>query len=918
MRQPHETASAWAPAELGNHRVRVHIEDGARPAWVPVPWLPPQHHKGAGVVTTAEGEEVGRARAASGGYVFAPVRGPGEYVLYYTPYRDVAKPQYPQHEYLDPAPDLPEGEPVPCRVTAYEARTEHDRYTDMERPAPPQEGLLVFGESREHPIRMRALPARWLEREPGPVRLRAAPGEYLAFQLGVYASRPLRDLRVESDLPGFTCFTLGGSDHLGRDFTRRLDVPEHTVQALWCGASISERDFTVTVTAEGERPQTVAFTVETAGEPVTDAGDADPARLSRLRWLNSGKGRDDTVVRPYTPVTAEGAALGVLGRTVTLAPDGLPAALTSYFTPEATAVGERPTEILGGPVRFEVPGHEWHGDGTRLTSHSPAAASWTSRLRAGALTLDLDGTLEFDGTLTYRLELSAAEAVELEDTRLRVPLAALPYQMGLGRAGGARADLDWHWDVRRNQDAVWVGDVNAGVQVRLSDEHYVRPLNTNFYHQRPLVLPRSWHNEGRGGIRLTRDELLCYGGPRRMAAGERLRFDVRLMLTPFKPIDTGAHFRQRYLHDYRPAAEAAATGATVVNTHHANAVNPYINYPFLAADRLREYVSDLHAAGLSSKIYYTVRELTTRAPELWALLSLGDEVLAEGPGGGGAWSREHVGDGRLPAWFATATDDSSLITNGRSRWHNYYVEGLDWLVREIGIDGLYLDDVGFDREVMKRVRRVLDQRPRPLVDLHSANQFNEKDGYASSANLYLELLPYVDRLWFGEYFDYAAAPDQWLVETCGIPFGLMGDMLEGGGHPWRGLVYGMTSRVYAGDGDPRPMWRLFDAHRVPQARMLGYWSPSAPVRALDDGVRATAYVGDEGTLIALGSWHDGPTATKLDLDWEALGLDPRTAVLRSPAVEGLQDSGVFSAYKPVPVDGGRVLWVSGPRSRSSR
>ena len=34
------------------------------------------------------------------------------------------------------------------------------------------------------------------------------------------------------------------------------------------------------------------------------------------------------------------------------------------------------------------------------------------------------------------------------------------------------------------------------------------------------------------------------------------------------------------------------------------------------------------------KIYYTVRELTNRAPELWALRTLGDEVLADGPGGG--------------------------------------------------------------------------------------------------------------------------------------------------------------------------------------------------------------------------------------------------------------------------------------------
>jgi len=43
----------------------------------------------------------------------------------------------------------------------------------------------------------------------------------------------------------------------------------------------------------------------------------------------------------------------------------------------------------------------------------------------------------------------------------------------------------------------------------------------------------------------------------------------------------------------------------------------------------------------------------------------------------------------------------------------------------------------------------------------------------SSANLYLEHFPFIDRLWFGEGFDYNEPPDYWLTEISGIPFGLM-------------------------------------------------------------------------------------------------------------------------------------------------
>jgi hypothetical protein len=37
-----------------------------------------------------------------------------------------------------------------------------------------------------------------------------------------------------------------------------------------------------------------------------------------------------------------------------------------------------------------------------------------------------------------------------------------------------------------------------------------------------------------------------------------------------------------------------------------------------------------------------------------------------------------------------------------------------------------------------------------LVDLHSWNHMNEWAGFANCLNLYMEILPYLDRLWLGE------------------------------------------------------------------------------------------------------------------------------------------------------------------------
>ena len=96
------------------------------------------------------------------------------------------------------------------------------------------------------------------------------------------------------------------------------------------------------------------------------------------------------------------------------------------------------------------------------------------------------------------------------------------------------------------------------------------------------------------------------------------------------------------------------TGANVINLHHGNAVNPHINYPFFRPAFMKQYVDESHAKGYKVKIYYTVRELTNHAPELFALKSLGHEIFSPGKGGGYAWLQEHLDGDYIGAWFVDA------------------------------------------------------------------------------------------------------------------------------------------------------------------------------------------------------------------------------------------------------------------------
>jgi len=950
----------WDAASLGNHRAVLRVEKKADAVFARIPWrrrdINPQD-KAVLVYDASTGKRTLNLYLVDinrefGDIVFQPQTAPGDYFVYNMPYKTEGR-NYPKVTYLAPeatteaswlaanqlGPELwteARSRMMPAaRLLQFQSIDAFHSFYPMEVIATraevdallakrPGADYLVFPESRENPIRMtRDLPYRWVERgAPDIVRGRADKGEYFAFQAGLWAARKgIEDVEVRFSglrpqtgmglIPAsaFTCYNLEGVDWKGNDFKRTSSVPQGRVQALWMGVQIPADAASgaysgeIVIAPKGMAETKIAIELTVTDKVLADAGDSDPLRLSRLRWLNSRIALDDGIVKPYGPLSESGNTIGCLGREVRLSPAGFPESIRSYFAPEVTHLSGTATEVLAAPIAFAIETASgdvlrFKGDGYRITKRAEGAVAWEAESRSGALTLSLKARMEFDGFVDFQAVLSSAAAADVKDIRLEIPvsLPVAQYMMGMGVKGGLRpAEFEWRWDETRNQDSIWVGAAHAGLQCAFRDENYVRPLNTNFYLLKPLRLPPSWWNQGKGGFRFKPSSdgrallMTATSGPRVVEAGQPLHFYFSLLLTPFKPLDTRAQWSTRYYHAFKPLGEIQAAGANTVNVHHATEVNPFINYPFWRPAEMKAYIDDAHGRGMKVKIYYTVRELSNRAAELYALTSLGDEVLIGGPGGGYSWLQEHLEPDTIAGWFVPELQDAALITSGTSRWHNSYVEGLDWLVRNVGIDGLYIDDVAFDRTVMKRVRKILE-RGRPggaLIDLHSANQYNSRDGFANSANLYLEHFPYLDRLWFGEYFDYNSPPDFWLVEVSGIPFGLMGEMLEKGGNPWRGMLYGMTARL-PWAGDPRPLWKFWDEFGIRDTKMIGYWSPNCPVRTGRPDVLATAYVKDGATLVAVASWAKKPVSFPLIIDWKALGLDPKRARMEAPGISEFQ------------------------------
>lgn len=98
---------------------------------------------------------------------------------------------------------------------------------------------------------------------------------------------------------------------------------------------------------------------------------------------------------------------------------------------------------------------------------------------------------------------------------------------------------------------------------------------------------------------------------------------------------------------------------------------------------LRDYIRKAHAVGAKVKLYYTVRELSTSAVELWALRALRGEVVISSKGklAGHAWLREHLRTNYTAAWhevLASGEVDAAVQTPAfTSRWDNVSRRGIE-------------------------------------------------------------------------------------------------------------------------------------------------------------------------------------------------------------------------------------------------
>ena len=840
-------------------------------------------------------------------------------------------------------------------------------FTQMELVASPEEvaavvtknpAVATFMEHRRNVIRMiHFLPVKWVVAASGSsVRSltdNVQPGEYFTYQIGVF---PTSDVFVSdvvfSDLKSASggvisassqnCFNTEGVDMFGKSFVKSLEVKTRNVGALWIGVDVSANvtsgsyEGQVVVVLEDGTKITHSLTLIVSGPPVENHGDDNIYNMGRLRWLNSDLGIDDTIPAPYTGIKvtegtgSERLTLQLVNKEVVISETGLPSSsvvttvknvkgqqevfTNSAFTEASEFVG---TDTSGAKIRFTP---------VSFTSNNkPEKVTWTAVLSASVGKLFMEGSFGFDSHVVLNATFDLIKP--LSDIGLSVPVKNPKYTVGMGNVGSVFKPFNWTWDASKGDNKLWLGEPQAGLIIILKGEgpKWDNPL---FSSEMPLIpfIPSSWggvnQKTGQYGASMTETGVVTTSGPRSVGVTSFL-FDI--ILTPAKQLNMTAHWGQRYFQvgyhvGYLSPEEVKAAGATVVTLHQGtqgvvnnSLVNPYINYPFVpdTVNFMENYTRISHDLDMRVKFYYTIRELSNHAVELYALRSLGGEIITdESPyvvppmgfceawncHGGGVYLHEHLSTNYSACWQSALSNgewDAAVCDIGSSRWFNYYIEGLRSSISKAPhMDGVYFDGINFDSRSMIRLRKVMDssavgKKYTPVIDIHTGNV----GAISPPGPGYATYFAHADLAWNGEGFRYSDDDAYWLVEVSSLIYGIPADRLGGGdGYEFRSLVFGMTERNSPLASE---VWKTWDAVGIRTSEMFSYFDPveiqPVTLSAPNSGIKLTTYLNyKESAFICIASWSTSKEVIELSFNSVLLGGSHFKAT--APGIKGLQNS----------------------------
>jgi hypothetical protein len=611
----------------------------------------------------------------------------------------------------------------------------------------------------------------------------------------------------------------------------------------------------------------------------------------------------ETPPAPYTPVKASASTFRCLGRKTELGALLLPRQILSAGQP-----------LLAGPVRIITEPNVLNGarGKSRVVETSGDKAVWEWVGESQGLRLRARMTGECDGFCWYDIELAPRQPVKLSSLRLEIPCPAAAarylhtanftwshFSQGLPEAGGKWSDSFTPY--------VWLGDEERGLA-------WCSESDRGWLLREPK---RAMEVQTQGNVVLLRVNVLDH--EETISAPVTLRFG--LQASPVKPVSFAWRARARILHGINyESCKPGADGLTLLDRLREGGVKTVVFHQDWSEyygqvtpwgdERLRQLIHECHKRGLKLLVYIGYG-LARSAPELkghhddWSALPLIP------------WTTPHRTE--FEAFDATCA---------RSAWGDWLVRGIDRLLSEYELDGLYFDgtteawrcenqahDCGWKdaggkmhseypivavRQMMRGIADAVHaRRPDAILDVHM------------SASLSLPTLAFCDSYWNGEQFESYTAGDRFQLplhafrtEFMGYAHGLDAEFLCYEKRPFTldesialAWVHGVEVRPFPDSlSHISPIWRAMDRFGTATAEWLPYWKgPGAA--ANDESVKVSVWVKPGNALLFISHLNREPSRTRVQLDRGRLGL--RKGALS--AIDGLSGADLALEGQELPV-----------------
>lgn len=711
--------------------------------------------------------------------------------------------------------------------------------------------------------------------------------------------------------PGvITCFNTEGVDNTGKKFTKTIPIKEGVLQPILIGCDFSRAETGKHEVKIRIGKENIYLSFELNDDLVFNEGVDSKTSLAKLKWLNSTIAKNIQIAEDLDALETSEDTIKFAGKVVHFSSDGLIKNAESLFNESNTIEKDVQTRLFYKPMELIIDSKKMGYAKLRIAGKGNKAQI-TSEGRGDGIRAEIYSEVFYEGALNYEIKITAVNDFVTQNIALNLFFDKPQFVVGVGgRARKIVGNTEFKWDKSKNQNEVFIGKINCGARIKLSGENESSTV-VGYFKQFPAAPPDCWFNGGRGGMSLSETKegakLSVNTGRIILPAGDKMVLKFSILLTPFKELNLKKSLLLRIGRDQieptydKMIDRSEKDGLTYMNITYGGEANPYLNFPFPYVKAISALARRLHEKGLGISLSYNLREISTQSREIYAYKALGDELLLRSGDESvtNAEQTKMLGSDviidkvvRYTAGKRKGTNDYAVIGTPSSRLDNYFIEGINYFIKNADIDAISMRDANLNRLTMERIKKIMGKiKGIPgIIEMQISDQYNDRCGYANSLNYYADILPFLDKVWLDRSFEGVIDdPSGILFEASGIPYGISATGPENSS-VIKCLMFAMLPK-YGLDQNTSislgSIYKILNNFEVENATFYGHWDSRNPFLTDNPSVLCSCYKNGENMLVVVYNFSNKKVEFELGIE-SKLGYTSKGKKVYAPRISGEQ------------------------------